>query len=183
MKVTSYEQVETYEVSRDDLGIYWGEEFHEPEGEEFHEPEGEEAYWTYDYCLVKTNDTYAVMVAKIIRSEYTLDAELAAINSGGEDYYRFLQFRETAKNLARGWLGMEQQPVPRWQFASIIMDRLTEQEREALMSSDTWQVRWLLNKTVANQAISDADPDFALGVMLLDQLNIISEDRWDDLLV
>jgi hypothetical protein len=174
MKITSSTQVATYEPSRDDLGIYWGEEFLQPEGEE--------AYYSYDYCLAKTTDTYPVMVSKIIRSQYTQDAELAAINSGGANYYRFLQFREVAKNLARGWLGMEQQPVPRWQFASIIMDRLTDTERESLMSADVWQVKWLLQKTVANQAISDADPDFAIGVMMLDQLGIIAEGRWDELL-
>jgi hypothetical protein len=98
------------------------------------------------------------------------------------DYYRFLQFREVCKNLARGWLGMEQKPIPRWQLASIVMDRLTDTEREGLMASEVWQVRWLVNKTLANQAISEADPDFAMAVMMLDQLGIVAEGRWDELL-
>jgi hypothetical protein len=174
MSVISYTQMPTYEPAGQDLGVYWNEQFIEPEGEQSH--------WVYDYCLAKTTDNYAALVSKLIRSKYSQDAELAAINSLGVDYYRFLQFREVAKNLARGWLGMEQKPIPRWQLASIVMDRLTDTEREGLMASEVWQVRWLVNKTLANQAISEADPDFAMAVMMLDQLGIVAEGRWDELL-
>jgi hypothetical protein len=49
--IISYTQMPTYEPAGQDLGIYWNEQFIEPEGEESH--------WVYDYCLAKTTDNYA----------------------------------------------------------------------------------------------------------------------------
>jgi hypothetical protein len=51
MSVISYTQMPTYEPAGQDLGIYWDEQFIEPDGEESH--------WVYDYCLAKTTDNYA----------------------------------------------------------------------------------------------------------------------------
>jgi hypothetical protein len=53
--IISYTQMPTYEPAGQDLGIYWNEQFVEPEGEQSH--------WVYDYCLAKTTDNYAAFVS------------------------------------------------------------------------------------------------------------------------
>jgi hypothetical protein len=98
MKATSYSQLNPYEFNGRYLTIYWNEEAHEPKEDET------EPFWTYDFCYAETGDSYGALVSKIIRSQYTVDAEFAAINNGGEDYEAYQAFRAQAKALADGWV-------------------------------------------------------------------------------
>ena len=97
-RITSYTKLPTYEVSGKFLNIYWGETEHPPREDET------EIYYSYHICRASIFDDYGTLITKIIRTQYTLDAEFAMINNGGEEYQTFLQFRSIAKELARGWL-------------------------------------------------------------------------------
>lgn len=99
MKVTSYEQLETYEVDGNVLSIYWGEASHAPKEDET------EPYWTYDCCKAHTSDSRSVLIEKIIQTKYpTTGAEIAAIQNGGQDAEDHQQHRALAKALVDGWL-------------------------------------------------------------------------------
>ncbi|MDX1408411.1 MAG: hypothetical protein R3330_09765, partial [Saprospiraceae bacterium] len=63
-----------------------------------------ETYWTAEEALCRVSDTRNVLIEKIMASQYTTGAELAAINNGGEDYEVYQAFRAQAKALADGWL-------------------------------------------------------------------------------
>jgi len=45
------------------------------------------------------------LVGAIIRSQYSIDQELASINSGGDRHAEFLAFRDLARQLARAYTG------------------------------------------------------------------------------
>lgn len=92
--------MDTYQPSGSFLQVYWDEQV---ETRETMEGETETLY-TYAYANAKTTDSYADLVIKIIRSQYTVDDEFAAINDGGERHAAFLAFRDQAKQLAQGWL-------------------------------------------------------------------------------
>jgi hypothetical protein len=97
MKVTSYTQLNTYEVDGNDMAIYWNEQAHEPK-------EGEtESYWTYDHCQAFASDTRNVLIEKIMATKYpTYGSEVAALSNGGESAATHQAFREQAKALANG---------------------------------------------------------------------------------
>jgi len=106
MKVQSTDKPDVYAVSGRELRIHWGIRQVTREG-----MEGPETYWEAYEALARPTDAYPVLVESIIRSQYTTSQELAAINSGGERYQAFLDFRQQAKALARGWLGMPEPSV------------------------------------------------------------------------
>jgi len=99
MNATSYTKLNTYEVSGNDLSIYWNEQEHLPK-------EGEsEIYWTYDYAQAFVSDTRSEIIEKIISTKYpTYGSEVAAICNGGESAAEHEAFRLQAKALADGWI-------------------------------------------------------------------------------
>ena len=101
MKMQSTDKPDVYAVSGRELRIHWDIQQVTREG-----VEGPETYWEAYEALARTTDAYPVLVETIIRSQYTSSEEFAAINDGGERYQAFLDFRQQAKALARGWLGM-----------------------------------------------------------------------------
>lgn len=99
MKITSYTQLPTYEVSGSYLNIYWNEQEHEPKENET------EVYWSYDLCRAKTSDNRSALIEKIIATEYpTYGSEVAAIRNGGEAAEKHESLRTQAKTLADGWV-------------------------------------------------------------------------------
>lgn len=95
MRITSYTELPTYEISGNALNIYFDPHTHEPKEDET------EPYWTYELCRAQTTDGYDALVVKLLRTRYSLDDELAAINDGGERHADFLQFRAQIKLLAK----------------------------------------------------------------------------------
>lgn len=98
-RASSKTQMDTYQPSGSFLQIYWDEQ---TETRETMDGETETVY-TYAFANAKTTDSYADLVIKIIRSQYTVDDEFAAINDGGQRHADFLAFRDQAKQLALGW--------------------------------------------------------------------------------
>lgn len=97
-RATSKDKISTYQPSGSFLQIYWDEQV------ETKDTDGEtETFYSYAYCDAKTTDSYAELVVKIIRSQYSVDDEFAAMNDGGERHQDFLNFRDLAKELAQGW--------------------------------------------------------------------------------
>jgi hypothetical protein len=99
MKATSYTQIPTYEISGNDLTIYWDEQEHPPREDET------EAYYTYQFCRAKTTDSRSAIIEKIMATQYpTYGSEVAAICNGGEAAADHEAMRAQAKLLADGWL-------------------------------------------------------------------------------
>ena len=95
MTIKSFTQLPTYEASGNFLNIYYNEQ-------PFTDEDTGEQGWSYEVVRANTTDSYGALVVKIIRSQYTVDDEFAAINDGGERHAEFLAFREQAKALAAG---------------------------------------------------------------------------------
>lgn len=101
-RATSKDKISTYQPSGSFLQIYWDEQV------ETRDIDGEtETFYSYAYCDAKTTDSYAELVVKIIRSQYSVDDEFAAMNDGGERHAEFLAFRDKAKELALGWINTQ----------------------------------------------------------------------------
>ena len=101
MTVQFTSEPDVYEVSGKELRIHW--DITEVTRED---PEGKpETFWTAQEALCRVSDVRNVLIEKIMASQYTTGAELAAINNGGEDYEAYQAFRAQAKALADGWLG------------------------------------------------------------------------------
>ena len=101
MKTYSSDQPETYAVSGDELRIHWDAK----EVPAFGEVEGTQ--WEANEALCYTYDTRADLISKIIRSAYSVDAEIATINNQADkpdEYAAYQAFRAQAKALADGWL-------------------------------------------------------------------------------
>lgn len=98
MKIYSNTQPPVYQVIGQALRIHW--DF----GEEVIEGE------TIIFCqeaICNKADSRDTIIEKIMASEYTTGAELAAINNGGEDYEAYQSFRANAKSLADGWFSSQ----------------------------------------------------------------------------
>lgn len=92
-------QMPTYEPSGADLYIFWDEQV-----KPIVRDDETETVYSYAYAVSKCTASYSTLVVDIIRSQYSVDDEFAAINDGGERQQAFLTFRALAKSLARGWL-------------------------------------------------------------------------------
>lgn len=99
-RTQSPNQMPTYESAGGELCIYWDEQVLHPEGMDGNP----QTIYSYAYCTAGLMDNYESLVTKIIRSQYTIDDEFAAINDGGERHANFLAFRALAKTLARDWI-------------------------------------------------------------------------------
>jgi len=101
MKVQFTSEPDVYEVSGQELRIHW--DITEVTREDM---EGNpETFWQASEALCRVSDVRNVLIEKIMATQYTTGAELAAINNGGEDYETYQAFRVQAKALADGWIG------------------------------------------------------------------------------
>jgi hypothetical protein len=98
MKTYSNEMPKVYFASGSELRIRWNiEQFETEEGTQ----------WVADEALCGVRDDRANLISKIIRSLYTVDAELATINNQTDkpdEYATYQAFRAQAKALADGWI-------------------------------------------------------------------------------
>lgn len=100
MKVYSDTQLPVYQVIGQTLRIHW--DFAEETKEQSDGPEVVAHVCSEAIC--DKADRRNTIIEKIMASEYTTGAELAAINNGGEDYDAYQAFRLQAKALADGWV-------------------------------------------------------------------------------
>jgi hypothetical protein len=98
-RTQSQNPMPTYEPSGRDVNIFWDERVSERETNT-----GTETIYDYAYCVAPRSADYGTLVGAILRSQYTIDQELASINDGGQRHADFLAFRDQAKALARGWV-------------------------------------------------------------------------------
>ena len=103
MKTEARYELQTYEVSGQELRIHWNVEQKTKEI-----MDGEAViYWEANEALCDRLDDRATLISKIIGSVYTLTDEIATINnkdSKPEEYAEYQAFRTQAKALADGWL-------------------------------------------------------------------------------
>lgn len=96
MRVTSVEKLPVYQVIGPKLRIHWNYQ-------DVAATEDSLKSWSCEEACLNKSANRGEIISAIIRSRYTVDAEFAAINNGGEDYAEFLTFRNEAKILADGW--------------------------------------------------------------------------------
>jgi hypothetical protein len=100
VKVFSNQQLPVYQVIGQTLRVHWDFE----EQSILRPDETEEAIFACKEAICDKSDDRNTLIEKIMASEYTTGAELAAINNGGEDYETYQAFRQHAKDLANGWI-------------------------------------------------------------------------------
>ncbi|MES2692657.1 MAG: hypothetical protein V4773_04230 [Verrucomicrobiota bacterium] len=76
------------------------------------------------------------------------------------------------------------EPAPLRQETDIVLQRLTEQERDALFTAarDSTAIAYFVARATAAGAINQADPQFPAAAAALDALGIILAPRWAVLL-
>jgi hypothetical protein len=84
-----------YEVSGSEVTIFWDEQTEQRE---------DKTVYSYAYCVVSVYDDRAAIIEKIMATQYTTGAEIAALSNGGESAAAHEAFRTEAKALADGWL-------------------------------------------------------------------------------
>ena len=94
-RTTSQIKMPAYEVSGGELSIFWDEQTEQIE---------DETVYSYAYCVVSVYDDRAAIIEKIMATQYTTGAEIAALSNGGESAAAHEAFRTEAKALADGWL-------------------------------------------------------------------------------
>lgn len=99
MQVTSNDKLPVYQVIGPKLRIHWN--YHETSA-----TEDSPAGWSCEEACVSRSSDRGTIISAIIRARYTVDAEFAAINNGGEEYQALLDFRTEAKVLADGWFAI-----------------------------------------------------------------------------
>ena len=100
MKTQASHEIQTYEVSEYELRIHWNIEQKTKE-----DMDGSTiTYWEADEALCDRRDGRNQIIEKIIGSVYTVGAEIAAIQNGGQAAEDHQALRAQAKILADGWL-------------------------------------------------------------------------------
>jgi hypothetical protein len=94
-RTTSQIKMPAYEVSGSEVTIFWDEQTEQRE---------DETVYSYAYCVVSVYDDRAAIIEKIMATQYTTGAEIAALSNGGESAAAHEAFRTEAKALADGWL-------------------------------------------------------------------------------
>ena len=96
--------LQTYETSGKELRIYWDEQIVERPGIN---DEPAETFYSYASCVSPVVTSRADLISRIIRSQMSIDAEIATINNAADkpdEYAAYQAFRAQAKALADGWL-------------------------------------------------------------------------------
>lgn len=100
MKTQASHEIQPYEVSEYELRIHWNIEQKTKE-----DMDGSTiTYWEADEALCDRRDSRSQIIEKIIGSVYTVGAEIAAIQNGGQAAEDHQALRTQAKALADGWL-------------------------------------------------------------------------------
>jgi hypothetical protein len=94
-RTTSQIKMPAYEVSGGEVTIFWDEQTEQRE---------DKTVYSYAYCVVSVYDDRAAIIEKIMATQYTTGAEIAALSNGGESAAAHEAFRTEAKALADGWL-------------------------------------------------------------------------------
>jgi hypothetical protein len=94
-RTTSQIKMPAYQVSGGEVTIFWDEQTEQRE---------DEIVYSYAYCVVSVYDDRAAIIEKIMATQYTTGAEIAALSNGGESAAAHEAFRTEAKALADGWL-------------------------------------------------------------------------------
>lgn len=101
MRTQASHEIQTYEVSEYELRIHWNIEQKTKE-----DIDGSTiTYWEANEALCDRRDSRSQIIEKIIGSVYTVGAEIAAIQNGGQAAEDHQALRAQAKALADGWLG------------------------------------------------------------------------------
>lgn len=103
MKTYSNDQPDVYAVSGTELRVHWDLQQVSTPGME----DSPRLQWEASEALCSVFDARGELISKIIRSEYSIDGELAAINNQAtkpDEYAKYQEFRAQAKTLADGWL-------------------------------------------------------------------------------
>jgi hypothetical protein len=96
-RTTSQVQMPAYQVSGGEVTIFWDEEQVERE---------DETVYSYAYCVASVYDDRAAIIEKIMATQYTTGAEIAALSNGGDAAAEHEAFRAQAKTLADGWMAL-----------------------------------------------------------------------------
>jgi hypothetical protein len=102
MKTEAGYELQTYEVSGQELRIHWNVEQKTRETDE-----ETITYWQANEALCRKSDDRSTLISKIIGSVYSIADEIATINNKDtkpEQYAEYQAFRAQAKALADGWL-------------------------------------------------------------------------------
>jgi hypothetical protein len=100
MKTQASYEIQPYEVSGYELRIHWNIEQKTKE-----DMDGSSiSYWEANEVLCDRRDSRSQIIEKIIGSVYTVGAEIAAIQNGGQAAEDHQALRAQAKILADGWL-------------------------------------------------------------------------------
>jgi hypothetical protein len=103
MKTEAGYELQTYEVSGQELRIHWNIEQKTKEDDEGNTT----IYWQANEALCNKLDDRSTLIQKIIGSVYSMADEIATINnkdSKPNEYAEYQAFRAQAKALADGWL-------------------------------------------------------------------------------
>lgn len=96
--------LQTYETSGKELRIYWDEQIVERPGMD---DEPLETFYSYKTCVSPIVTDRASLISRIIRSQMSVDDEIATINNQADkpdEYAAYQAFRALAKQLADNWL-------------------------------------------------------------------------------
>jgi hypothetical protein len=99
-RTTSQIKMPAYQVSGGEVTIFWDEQTEQRTTEQ----NGDETVYSYAYCVASVYDDRAAIIEKIMATQYTTGAEIAALSNGGESAAEHEAFRVQAKALADGWL-------------------------------------------------------------------------------
>lgn len=103
MKTYADHPFDTYEPSGCEVRIHWNiKEVPAPSMDD-----EARTQWEANEAVCGYHDDRGTLISTIIRSEYSLDRELAAMNNRDEEpeqYAEFQAFRVLAKTLADGWI-------------------------------------------------------------------------------
>jgi hypothetical protein len=97
-RTTSQIKMPAYQVSGGEVTIFWDEQTEQRE---------DETVYSYAYCVASIYDDRAAIIEKIMATQYTTGAEIAALSNGGESAAEHEAFRVQAKTLADGWMAVK----------------------------------------------------------------------------
>ena len=103
MKTYSQTQPQDYDISGNEVRIHW-----DIQEQTIEDMDGQpKTQWVANEAVVMVHDSREAMIEKIIASVYSLQQEIAVINNRDtkpEEHDQYQTLRQTAKQLADGWV-------------------------------------------------------------------------------
>ena len=103
MKTYSQTKPQDYAISGNEVRIHW-----DIQEQTVEDMDGQtQTQWVANEAVVMVHDSREAMIEKIIASVYSVPQEIAVINNRDEkpeQYDEYQQLRQTAKQLADGWV-------------------------------------------------------------------------------